>query len=68
MMNLNDLLNQIDKQPEQLLPELKRIRCAVELSAALHAHVFFKAQGSSRAAERLASMIENLTAQLCKKQ
>lgn len=63
---IEDIFDQFSKQPEKLLPELRRIRLAVELSAALQAFAFFKAQGGTRAADRLAPMIQNLTAQLCK--
>jgi hypothetical protein len=65
MTKLDELLNQFHKQPEALRPELQRIRLSAELTAALHAHTFFKVQGNDKAVGRLALIIQKLTAQLC---
>lgn len=47
-----------------VLEELKRIRNAVELQAALAAHYFFKEQGSQGAVAKLTVVIQRNTSRL----
>lgn len=63
-MSMDDLMKAMGQAQDA--PELKRIANAVELSAALDAHRFFKEQGMSGGAlDKLAKVIQARASALC---
>ena len=66
---IDDILSGFGPKPNndpRTLEELQRIRNAVELSAAIDAHQFFKAQGSPGAMAKLTVIIQRNTSRLSK--
>lgn len=64
MSGMDDLMNAMGQAQDA--PDLKRIANAVELSAALDAHRFFKEQNASeRALSKIGDIIQAHTSKLC---